>query len=634
MEVFVRNLPEQLSEKQLRDFFGPLLLKLSIKSYICHRLRKGCATVTFLDPVQGQKFLEIYGTSNPKAQAVHQLRLMGRNIYCSVSRNVPDAFLLRSLRSEQVRQQTKKVNTGKGSTPRPERIERTLPCSSLACGTWDYDRKSHLVFVPYFTDLRQGTMTFGRKSLSLRLNPPAADVPVLELEIRYSTVQSMTVGNRLNPSLTLTVSEAPRMYEDTAHMLNNLLLGGLRKLLLDAGQQRPFTKKRVSSISEAHESVVSSCFVYRLVLLPEAISSIYAYKHIRELPTCISWLTAVMAPARSLALESSELTLKLCYDFDDLPFSLKFQMQKLAQNGYLLPGRVVALLPEISRMVKRSGVPTTLHATKKLFNQIPYPGPETEAKELELKGLTELLARNELSSQTELVYSPDIAERHEHMAQVYKATVTPTGTFFYGPDPEPKNRVLRKYSDHVDFFLRVTFVDEDGEAIRFDNDASNENIYHGRFKKVLGSSINIAGRPYEFLGFSHSSLRAQTCWFMAPFVQDNELLHAQIVIARLGDFSAIRSPAKCAARIGQAFSETSKTVRLRTDTITTIADIERSGRVFSDGVGTFSASILHKLWKEYANSRALRPTLFQIRYAGKWALSLNWMSLLRNHSFS
>ena len=610
MEVFVRNLPEQISEKQLKDFFKPILLGLSISTYCCHRLRKGCATVTFLDPVQGQKFVELHGTSNFKPKAVHQLRHMGRNIYCSASRNEPDPYVLRSLRNEQDRLQTKKVNAGKGSGPR---LERTLPCLSLACGIWDYDAKSRLVFIPYFTDLRQGTMTFGRRSLSLLLDPPAAHLPVLQLEIRYSTIQSMTAGNRLNSTLTITVFEAPRIYEDSTHLLNLLLL---RKLSLNP-RQRIFTKKRVSGISKAHEGVVSSCFVYRMSMPPEAINHIYALKRAREVPPCVSWSTTVLKPARSLAHESTELISNLCSESEELPFCLKFQMHKLAQNGYLPPARVIALIPEISRMVKRCGVPTALHITRKLFIQIPYAGPETDAKELQLQGLIELLARNELSSQTELFYSPDIAERHEHMAQVYRATVTPTGTHFYGPDPEPKNRVLRKYSDYLDFFLRVTFVDEDGEAIRFDNDASNENIYYGRFKKVLSSAIDIAGRRYEFLGFSHSSLRTQTCWFMAPFVQDNELLHAKVVIAKLGDFSAIRSPAKCAARIGQAFSETSKTVRVRPNAVTTIADIERSGRVFSDGVGTFSSSILCRLWKEYANSRALRPTLFQIRYAGK-----------------
>jgi hypothetical protein len=98
-------------------------------------------------------------------------------------------------------------------------------------------------------------------------------------------------------------------------------------------------------------------------------------------------------------------------------------------------------------MVKRLGVPTTLHATK-LFSQIPYAGPETEAKELELKGLIELLARNELSSQIELFYSPDIAERTSTWHRYTKLLLPQQGhTCMVGS--EPKNRVLRKYSDHV-----------------------------------------------------------------------------------------------------------------------------------------------------------------------------------------
>ncbi len=377
-----------------------------------------------------------------------------------------------------------------------------------------------------------------------------------------------------------------------------------------------YEKTRVTSISKAHEGVVSSCFVYQLSLPNTAIPLVHALKKAREVPPCISWATGTTKPDYAFNAEMTELTSSLCPPSIDIPFSLKFQIQKLAQNGYLTPRTVSALVPEIRRMASRSGEVTTLHAIRKLFHQIPFAGPETDVTELELEGLTELLSNCELSSQTEMLYSPDTADRLEHMALVYKATVTPTGIFLYGPDPEPKNRVLRKYSDHVDSFLRVNFVDEDGEPIRFESDASNENIYHGRFKKVLSSKITIAGRPYEFLGFSHSSLRSQTCWFMAPFFQDSELLHAVVVIARLGNFSAIRSPAKCAARIGQAFSETSKTVRISPEIVKTMADVERNGRVFSDGVGTFSSSILRKLWKEYATSRTLRPTLFQMRYRG------------------
>lgn len=103
---------------------------------------------------------------------------------------------------------------------------------------------------------------------------------------------------------------------------------------------------------------------------------------------------------------------------------------------------------------------------------------------------------------------------------------------------------------------------------------------------------------------------------MAPFTLNGELVYARLVIERLGDFSAIRSPAKCAARIGQAFSQTFSSITLSSQSIRKIPDVERNKRVFSDGVGTCSDSVMRMIWKEYAQSRDLKPTVFQIRCAG------------------
>ena len=103
---------------------------------------------------------------------------------------------------------------------------------------------------------------------------------------------------------------------------------------------------------------------------------------------------------------------------------------------------------------------------------------------------------------------------------------------------------------------------------------------------------------------------------MAPFVLNGVLMHARAVVKDLGDFSLIRSPAKCAARIGQAFSQTFSSVSLPREAFRLMPDIERNGRVFSDGVGTCSISVLAKIWDAYAQSRTLKPTLLQIRFAG------------------
>lgn len=103
---------------------------------------------------------------------------------------------------------------------------------------------------------------------------------------------------------------------------------------------------------------------------------------------------------------------------------------------------------------------------------------------------------------------------------------------------------------------------------------------------------------------------------MAPFIFNGHLLYARMVIEDLGDFSAIRSPAKCAARIGQAFSQTFSSVALSRSAIHEISDVKRNNRVFSDGVGTCSKAVLQKIWAAYAHSRVYKPTVCQVRYAG------------------
>jgi hypothetical protein len=105
---------------------------------------------------------------------------------------------------------------------------------------------------------------------------------------------------------------------------------------------------------------------------------------------------------------------------------------------------------------------------------------------------------------------------------------------------------------------------------------------------------------------------------MAPFVHKGALQLYQKVIENLGDFSHIRSPAKCAARIGQAFSDTPNTIPLGSARVEEILDVERNGRVFSDGVGTLSPSVLKQIWDALPSKHLVKPTVFQIRYLGMW----------------
>lgn len=104
--------------------------------------------------------------------------------------------------------------------------------------------------------------------------------------------------------------------------------------------------------------------------------------------------------------------------------------------------------------------------------------------------------------------------QHHYLVQTYRATVTPTGLLLRGPDLVVANRVLRRYANKSEYFMRVFFADEGGLSVLHNPRASQDNVY-ARFRKVLCEGIQIGDRLYSFLGFSHSSLHSHTAWFMA-----------------------------------------------------------------------------------------------------------------------
>lgn len=432
-------------------------------------------------------------------------------------------------------------------------------------------------------------------------------------------IKNVTVEDHQIPSITITCRYAPKFLQKTEE---TELEAGFRALNVNikTKEKKNLPWKRLSSLGTDHQRIVSSCLVYRITISsPSFNEQIRKLKIGHDLLPIIYLCTHVRLPREGLATELGRLQHAFISSLKILPFAVKFQMQRLAQDGYLPPSIVIRMSPDIILMVERSGIPVTVSAIRKLLLEVPYRGPEAEAHEFHVDALLRALKENEERAKREELYLGGSAatSESENVANIYRATITPAGVYLHGPKPETKNRVLRKYKDHLDYFLRVQFCDENGEQVRFDPRTSNDDIFYVRFKKVLEDGIDIAGRNYGFLGFSHSSLRSQTCWFMAPFVHNGKPQLYQLVIANLGDFSRIHCPAKCAARIGQAFSDTPNTVPLGSIVVKKLPEVERNGRVFSDGVGTFSDSVLEQIWDALPSKRLVKPTAFQIRFLGK-----------------
>ena len=508
MEIIVRNLHDQVTENQVDKYFRKVLGNLGIKTYCCQKLKaRGMATITNLDAAKARQFLQIHGQSEPgsrgSASVQKKLLHMGRQINCSLSKNnPPDEFLLATLRKEEsdryAASQSKKPNIVPGrmdENRRPGNNRRAFDISSFKCGQWDYVG-ADLGFVTYAQERKKGRMIFGPRSLFIKLWPLAYNLPLQQVEFPYKTVQSMTIGlgPNTNPSITFALSEAPKLFEN---LDNDILEVALRRLDISKASQG-FKRRRITALNKEHETVVSSCLCYRIILSNAAdIAGIRALRHFPEIPDSIPWNTSefmkISFAGQMTALQSSLNGSR----YMNLPFELKFQMQKLAQNGYLSPAKVVELLAVVATHAKERDVKIVTQSVRTLQGRIPYAGPATEALEVGLDTLTQMLVEGQESILRGESYVPDLADQYDHIASVHKATVTPTGVYLYGPEPEVKNRVLRKYSNFLNHFLSVSFLDEDGEPLRLDRQTSGKDIYHERFKKMLQGMINIAGRGFQ-----------------------------------------------------------------------------------------------------------------------------------------
>jgi len=578
--------------------------------------------------ISGQVRHNAKGKPTPASIHAVNLKFLSQPIYCERSNRDANPYLIRVLQKEKADREAKNTEI-RLRNDIPAKNGNILPvnfnCLSLSCGIWSYNSVgSDVIYSPKVHWKVGGSARFGDRAIILRLDSKQ------RIEFRYSSINEITTESGRSPSLIISMMEPPRFFEEIdADPLAELFAKlNLSHTSPPQVKRNGPSRYRLAYLTEEHEMIAGHCLVYKIDLDNESeqlqsvdvnSEKLHLLRQAHGVPTLISRHIEVVR--KSAAYEEYFRTLHRTLEgiADRIPFALQFQIQKLAQNNYLSPSKVMQLLPEIIAIRRRSSLSICISAVRKLSNQIGYPGPNAEGQNFLLQTLIGLLRDNEQyykgygTSLDEAITE----ERSENVVIIHRAKITPTSILLSGPAPETTNRVLRKYPNNHDSFLRVTFCDEDGQPIRFSSRVSQERIFNGRFKHVLNHGITIGSQVFTFLGFSHSSLRSQTCWFMAPFIYNNQLLHDRMVIRELGDFSTIFSPAKCAARIGQVFSDTPTTVKIDPHFVFTVDDVEREGRVFSDGVGSMSKSVMEKIWENLSNNRGPKPTCYQIRIAGK-----------------
>ncbi|KAI1329291.1 RdRP-domain-containing protein [Xylariaceae sp. FL0255] len=651
--VFMGGVPQEITEQVLNTQVSSIMNRLNIESFNCQKPRnKTFAILTFLHREDGMKFLKQHGqvrlpglSRKGHPQFKSQLIILGKSVYCKESDRLPDDVLLRVLAKEAEDRQAPSEDVQE--TQQHKSV--VFATVGLTCGHYDYPNTA----LSYNADVAWkslSTAKFARYSLIL---PFEANGQSLRVEIPYRTIQEMVICTS-QASFFLTLLETPRIFiidSGGGQPQMELITALMGNTTISLNYFRPQPRIRTNAIphvNSAHDRVIGQSMVYCVSLSPQDFElNLGKLKKEKDFLPFSYQHTPLRVRNRVYMSEAMDkFNLVVEKHTTRIPFDVLFQFQALVWNGYLLPQTVEQLLLRFSEAITErqhhdavpsSGLPFSSDSIKKLFPQIPFPSPGTEANMFDANELWSLLQANEREIQQGLAKGLRNERSRQNVTLVYKLQVTPSRILLKGPEPEAKNRILRKtghvliigdrFPLHLNYFARVQFCDEDGQDLYFNPKVSLDSIY-ARFRSILRNGICIAGRVYKFLGFSHSSLRSHAVWFMANFTDENKQLRSYATVIReIGNFRGIRSPARCAARIGQAFSETPVAVNLQAlgAQIEFIPDIRSKdgSRIFSDGVGTISRDLMEAI-RDVLPQHSNNATCFQIRWAGaKGMLSLD-----------
>lgn len=270
MDVFVRQVPQHATSKQLKEFFAAPLGEFGIKVYACEKFtNKRLAKLTILEDHLGRLFLQEYGlpqNANPRARPKKSLRMFTDFLLCAESRDEPSDLLLRSLAMEQAQLASKATSSSLTHKHGPKQDVTTFQISELRCGVWEY-QKRQLVFVPHYENFTGGKIVFGQKRAVLLLHTTGSQST--RIDIDYCSVDHVVSGSYQDPSISLTLDVPPKIYkvvEETD------LVEAMRLMGIDSAKTK-IKKNRTTSIDSAHAGIAGTCLVYRLHLADYATIS-------------------------------------------------------------------------------------------------------------------------------------------------------------------------------------------------------------------------------------------------------------------------------------------------------------------------------------------------------------------------
>lgn len=549
-------------------------------------------------------------------------------------------------------QKAKKANTD----PTRHTYLPHIQLEDVSCGFWSISTDHNRENIEFrvccnWSGLPNGTLVFGSRNAAIILPRPSNSRPSKRIDISHASVENMVIGDNASREISFTMKHPPRLYElifdevdelfseagagQTNRNRNFPLVQAFKGLSINGkvtSNTNHTVKKRLllrekirlSAVDLSHEGVAGRAFVYRVKVSERSwFRFVNSVNRAPGLPKKIKMSTRRSSLSGLDVLRSIDKAIRCLSDdtaTESLSFPVRFQLLRLLQSS-IPPSLVMGLFFIAIELNARYNHRIVSESMRSFTKTLPCLAPGEDLKQFDLKLIASALQSICAAKKVHGTMYESI-KATPHMLLVYRAQISPCAMVLSGPYPETTNRVLRRYADHIEYFLRVSFTDEDGDQFWTDGRTNASKCFE-RFAAVLKSPFIILDRSYSFLGFSHSSLRTQTCWFLAPFYKTDANI-ADIVINNLGNFTKFQNPAKAAARLGQTFTDTASGVKIAPAAIAITSDIERNGFCFSDGCGSISEAQVQAIRKVYGKHKDVKCTSYQIRYGGaKGMLSLD-----------
>ncbi|GFZ50894.1 hypothetical protein JCM24511_08652 [Saitozyma sp. JCM 24511] len=219
----------------------------------------------------------------------------------------------------------------------------------------------------------------------------------------------------------------------------------------------------------------------------------------------------------------------------------------------------------------------------------------------------------------------------DHLVMIRTVLVTPTRILIGPPQQEPSNSVTRRYSDKLDGIIRVQFADEEDALFVADYTKQADSLRPdvgpmARVRRALQHGIVIGGQRFLPVASSASQQKERAIWFINPKLIDGLELRKW-----MGSVEE-KIVAKHAARMGLPFS-TSRIVHLDVHMGPVMADVERNGFTFTDGVGIAGSAVMTEAARALGATYGINstPSAIQFRLGGAKGVLACWPNMVGEH---